>query len=1320
MSSPMPEKRTEPWAVFQECAHDDEGGEAALEALASGMPAVFANSTLVGCRRASLPFYRAHELLELEIDRGSGGTDRVFVLDGADQVFWLNGESTPMHDVNDNESLELTETTVVDYVRYFMYFLRADAGAFVLIESADEVASADDATADDEALQGARSHARPLVVHGTDGSGRWLVDSTVAHGGTLFSAPLAVDPDGEVEMLDDEPIGLLDGLVVPSAPSLALEELKTAPPSDRAATTEPTALEAAAAQMAELKPQWQKVIDHIWNAASQMLEGMAAAHPDLSKVLAELDAVRSELVDTFRERIGHDTAAWADNAREGLTTPSSDVWLSEARGLINQLRTESVPWGQRRRDAWTLRFDQAVGLQMTTYEMVSRQVAVDAWLWTRTAGTDNARVVNRSARKNVPEYFMPAPPIGPCSAPVDPGQLGLIGPGPLNVYLGDLGPGSMSFSTTSYGGYESHAEQFELPQLGIPVVIDLDAVGAFLVNERRSIEEAVLNLLTALPANQFLLKVFDPEHGGDSAKFLYGLGEVGERIVGQIRTSDRELAELLQATEEHITLVTQRFLKGEHKSLTEYNRAAPEVAEAYQLLVLYDFPSGFERAGRFDEDKLEALSRIIKNGSRAGVFTILVSTRETLEAALQPADQQDDNAAIKNVFNSVPWFFGGEPPTEWVLSLLSDDPGGLNIWTTVDPPAVTGAVATVTGGELSWTFVSAAPPSDAVAASQLVAIKNNIASASDVQVTPEKVAKVADAAQRSESTDRGEPFTPTVAYPDRPDTWWRASSAHQVAAHFGIIGARQVADLILGSDVNSYSALIGGQSGSGKSVLIHSVIMSIATEYPPSEVELYLIDFKEGVEFQKYADIPLPHARLIAIQSERDFGLSVLESVSGEIERRAQIFKETEGNPSDLKTYRATTGQPLKRIVLIIDEFQQLFSRDDTIAAGSAAVVKDILLRGRAFGIHLVLATQSLAGMAGLGRNVMDQIPTRIALRNNESDSRLILAEDNPDADSLTRAGEGILNRDNGHRNANQRFQATLWDDKQREQVLREVVERARAEGCPQITTLFKGYEPAYVNQIDARSLIPAVDAGFSGVAIPVGLPVTLDPGPLFVRLRRQAGSNLLVVDEHAAGAVAVAVASLNRQGASIDVFDFVGDDDHWIGLRDQLRSLPNLNVYPRRTMVTALSALATEVDQRQERNDYKNQVRVLVIAGMGLARDFNPDDSFDEEKPSRILGRILRDGPEVGVFVVAWFDVAAGVKKRLETAQLGEFGHRLLAQAGRDDSLNLIGSDSAAGLKPGQGVLADVDRSTEQKVRTLAVPDAESLAKFIADLGTG
>ena len=134
-----------------------------------------------------------------------------------------------------------------------------------------------------------------------------------------------------------------------------------------------------------------------------------------------------------------------------------------------------------------------------------------------------------------------------------------------------------------------HSEQFS--EVELPVVVDLDRLGSFLINTPSGIETAVLNLLAALPANQLLIRVFDPEKAGESANFLYGLGEAQEKVIGQsVRTSPRQLDELLQETEEHITFVTQRYLQGEHSSLTDYNNAAGEVAEPYRIIILYDFP----------------------------------------------------------------------------------------------------------------------------------------------------------------------------------------------------------------------------------------------------------------------------------------------------------------------------------------------------------------------------------------------------------------------------------------------------------------------------------------------------------------------------------------------------------------------------------------------------------------------------------------------------------------------------------------------------------------------------------------------------------
>ncbi len=83
-----------------------------------------------------------------------------------------------------------------------------------------------------------------------------------------------------------------------------------------------------------------------------------------------------------------------------------------------------------------------------------------------------------------------------------------------------------------------------------------------------------------------------------------------------------------------------------------------------------------------------------------------------------------------------------------------------------------------------------------------------------------------------------------------------------------------------------------GPSGAGKSTLLHALITNIALRYSPDQLELYLIDFKKGVEFKTYATHKLPHARVIAIESDREFGLSVLERLDSELKMRADRFRD--------------------------------------------------------------------------------------------------------------------------------------------------------------------------------------------------------------------------------------------------------------------------------------------------------------------------------------------------------------------------------------------------------------------------------------------
>ena len=208
------EQPLEPGVTWQPCG--DEQAAEALARLTDLAPEAFAGATLVAGACTDLPFYASYRLIDLEVKR-DGTPDRAFVLHGPVHTRWLDGTSAPVHEANDDESLELTDESVLDYLRFFLFFVRGDSGAFVLLEDADNITL----TGDDGAGAALQGSLAPLAIRDArDDADRWVVDGLVAYEDALFAATFAVAADGEVDMVDDEPLTALDGLSVTEPPSL--------------------------------------------------------------------------------------------------------------------------------------------------------------------------------------------------------------------------------------------------------------------------------------------------------------------------------------------------------------------------------------------------------------------------------------------------------------------------------------------------------------------------------------------------------------------------------------------------------------------------------------------------------------------------------------------------------------------------------------------------------------------------------------------------------------------------------------------------------------------------------------------------------------------------------------------------------------------------------------------------------------------------------------------------------------------------------------------------------------------------------------------
>lgn len=241
----------------------------------------------------------------------------------------------------------------------------------------------------------------------------------------------------------------------------------------------------------------------------------------------------------------------------------------------------------------------------------------------------------------------------------------------------------------------------------------------------------------------------------------------------------------------------------------------------------------------------------------------------------------------------------------------------------------------------------------------------------------------------------------------KDEKFWTKSSQHEVVVPVGWDINHKEVYFEIGEAQNH--TLICDHSGSGKSNFLHVLIQNLAFYYAPNEVQLFLLDYKEGVEFNAYTDPILEHARLVSVASSVGFGVSFLSWLCDEIEKRSNLFKQF--NVKDLSDYRKHEKMP--RLIVVIDEFQVLFSDNSTKGKESVEQSLNTLLKkGRSYGVHLILATQTMRG-SGI-TSLMSQIANRIALPMDAEDSNSILNNDDA-ACELVRP-EGIFNNNGGNR----------------------------------------------------------------------------------------------------------------------------------------------------------------------------------------------------------------------------------------------------------------------------------------------------------------
>jgi S-DNA-T family DNA segregation ATPase FtsK/SpoIIIE len=584
------------------------------------------------------------------------------------------------------------------------------------------------------------------------------------------------------------------------------------------------------------------------------------------------------------------------------------------------------------------------------------------------------------------------------------------------------------------------------------------------------------------------------------------------------------------------------------------------------------------------------------------------------------------------------------------------------------------------------------------------------------------------------SIDSNRVQVPFVQVAPAPGEEWTGDTSSELRVAVGRTGATKLQYLAIGKGTRQH-ALFAGKTGSGKSTLFHVIITNLALTCSPEQVQFYLIDFKKGVEFKCYATKHLPHAKVVAIESDREFALSVLQRVDDELKRRGDMFRKL--GVQDVAGYKRAGGaEPMPRTLLLIDEFQEFFVEDDPIAQGASLLFDRIVRQGRAFGIHVLLGSQTLGGAYSLARTTLGQMVIRVALQCNEADAYLIMDENNSAPRLLSRPGEGIYNDAAGAVEGNSPFQVVWLPDDERDQWLDKV--QSLAAQHPETRypgpIVFEGNSPASIAENDLMRSVLETAPAKPPVAgrVWLGAPNSIK-GPTEASFPRQSGSNLLIVGQREEaslimmGLSLIALAAQYPAGTAKFVFFHQASpgSTEAVFMDQILGAIAHPVVLVRgQDVAPAINDLATELKARSANESSTGDAPpvFLFIHGLQKFKKLRHEDDFSFSVSSSESGpdagaqfnQIITEGSGYGIHILTTVDTVSNVNRFMNRKALAEFAMRVIFQMSANDSASLIDSPKASTLGLHRALLYHEQEGYLETFRPYAMPDSEWFARSV------
>ncbi|MDR2600044.1 MAG: type VII secretion protein EssC [Oscillospiraceae bacterium] len=233
---------------------------------------------------------------------------------------------------------------------------------------------------------------------------------------------------------------------------------------------------------------------------------------------------------------------------------------------------------------------------------------------------------------------------------------------------------------------------------------------------------------------------------------------------------------------------------------------------------------------------------------------------------------------------------------------------------------------------------------------------------------------------------------------------WSKNACHKsLAVPLGLRGKDDVVALNLHEKAHGPHGLVAGTTGSGKSEIVQSYILSLAVNFHPHEVGFLLIDYKGGGMANLFNN--LPHLLGTITNLDGSESMRALASIKSELARRQRILNDHDVNNINQYTKLFKSGEsklPMPHLFLISDEFAELKKEQPDFMSELVSAARI----GRSLGVHLILATQKPSGV--VDDQIWSNSKFKLALKvANESDSNEVLKT--TDAARITEPGRAYL-----------------------------------------------------------------------------------------------------------------------------------------------------------------------------------------------------------------------------------------------------------------------------------------------------------------------